>query len=53
MSRIYTNLAVIDVMPQGLLVREMVDGMDLGGLQSLTEANLKLANDWRPLKVSL
>src|SRR5438094_4318911 len=42
-SRIYTNLAVIDVMPQGLLVREMVDGMDLGGLQSLTEANLKLA----------
>ena len=40
-------------MPQGLLVREMVEGMDLDGLQGLTEAQLRLANDWQPLKVSL
>src|SRR5246127_3686596 len=35
-SRIYTNLAVIDVTPQGLLVREMVDGLDIEELQKLT-----------------
>jgi 3-oxoadipate CoA-transferase beta subunit len=52
-TRIYTNLSVIDVTPEGLLVREMVEGMDLDGLQGLTEARLKLANDWQPLKVSL
>jgi 3-oxoadipate CoA-transferase beta subunit len=52
-SRIYTNLAVLDVTPEGLLVREMVDGMDLAKLQAVTEARLTLANDWRPLKVAL
>ena len=52
-TRIYTNLAVIDVTPEGLLVREMVEGMDLAALQSRTEAQLKLANDWRPLKVTM
>src|SRR5262249_29103775 len=50
-TRIYTNLAVIDVPPEGLLVREIAEGLDLAGLQSRTEAQLKLANDWRPLKV--
>jgi 3-oxoadipate CoA-transferase, beta subunit len=50
-TRIYTNLAVIDVTPEGLLVREIAEGLDLAGLQSRTEAQLKLANDWRPLKV--
>ncbi len=44
---------VIDVTSEGLLVREMVEGIDLDGLQGLTEADLKLANDWQPLKVSL
>ena len=29
-SRIYTNLAVLDVTPEGLLVREMVDGAPFG-----------------------
>ena len=52
-SRIYTNLAVLDVTAEGLLVREMVDGMDLAKLQAVTEARLTLANDWRPLKVDL
>jgi 3-oxoadipate CoA-transferase beta subunit len=51
--RIYTNLAVIDVTPEGLLVREMVEGLDFESLQGLTDARLKLANDWQPLKVSL
>ena len=52
-SRIYTNLCVIDVTPEGLLVREIADGTDFEALQRLTEARLMLANDWHPLKVSL
>jgi 3-oxoadipate CoA-transferase, beta subunit len=47
--RIYTNLAVIDVTPEGLVVREMVPGMDLERLQSLTEPELRLAADVREL----
>jgi 3-oxoadipate CoA-transferase beta subunit len=44
-KRIYTNLAVIDVTPQGLVVREIVDGLDIGGLQRLTEPPLTAAPD--------
>jgi len=47
--RIYTNLAMIDVTPDGLVVREIVDGLDLAGLQKVTEPNLVLANDWKKL----
>jgi 3-oxoacid CoA-transferase B subunit len=43
--RIYTNLAVIDVMPGGMLVREMVDGLRSDELQRLTEAPLTFATD--------
>jgi 3-oxoadipate CoA-transferase, beta subunit len=46
-KRVYTNLAVLDVTPDGIVVREMVEGLDLPGLQKLTEAELALANDWR------
>ena len=48
-DRIYTNLAVIDVTPDGLLVREMAPGLEFEELQSRTAARLRLANDWRPL----
>ncbi len=48
-SRIYTNLAVIDVTKDGLVVREMVEGLDLAQLQKLTEPKLSLANDWKKL----
>src|ERR1700730_13070934 len=41
-SRIYTNLAVIDVTPEGLLVREMVEGLSFDEVQQKTEAALKL-----------
>jgi 3-oxoadipate CoA-transferase, beta subunit len=44
-QRIYTNFAVIDVTPEGLLVREMVPGMGIGRLQELTEARLSLSAD--------
>ena len=48
-KRIYTNLAVIDVTPDGLVVREMVPGLDLARLQTLTEPKLTLAADWREI----
>ncbi|MGB8182717.1 MAG: CoA-transferase, partial [Stellaceae bacterium] len=48
-KRIYTNLAVIDVAPNGLVVHEMVEGLDLVGLQKVTEPKLTLANDWKKL----
>ena len=35
-NRIFTDLAVLDVTPQGLEVVEIVDGMDLNELQRLT-----------------
>jgi 3-oxoacid CoA-transferase B subunit len=46
-DRIYTNLAVIDVTDDGLVVREMVEGLDFAELQQKTAAKLRLANDWR------
>ena len=42
-ARIYSDLAVIDVTPRGLVVREMADGLDLAALQKLTGAPLALA----------
>jgi len=45
--RVYTNLAVLDITPDGIVVREMVEGLDLADLQDRTEAGLRLANDWK------
>ena len=39
-DRIYTDLAVIDVVPEGLRVREMVDGTSFAELQSVTRVKL-------------
>jgi 3-oxoadipate CoA-transferase beta subunit len=39
-NRIYTDLAVIDVSPLGLRVREMVDGLSFAELQRVTRATL-------------
>jgi 3-oxoadipate CoA-transferase beta subunit len=50
-DRIYTNLAVIDVTNDGLIVREMVLGMEFKELQSRTGAKLRLANDWRVIEI--
>jgi len=41
-DRIYTDLAVIDVTPAGLRVVEMVEGLDLATLQTLTAAPLSV-----------
>ncbi|HZB91427.1 MAG TPA: 3-oxoacid CoA-transferase subunit B [Stellaceae bacterium] len=50
-KRVYTNLAVLDVTRDGIVVREMVEGLDIEGLQERTEAKLILANDWKRLTV--
>ncbi|TCP09396.1 3-oxoadipate CoA-transferase beta subunit [Crenobacter luteus] len=42
-DRIYTDLAVIDVTPEGLVVREMVEGLSFDELQKITPVPLKLA----------
>jgi 3-oxoadipate CoA-transferase beta subunit len=41
-NRIYTDLAVIDVTPKGLVVTEMVPGITLEELQKLTDAPLSM-----------
>ena len=46
--RIYTDLAVIDVTADGLVVREMVDDIDFPALQAKTEAPLRAATAGRP-----
>ena len=42
-SRIYTDLATIDVTPQGLCVIDMVEGLDLAELQRLSGVPLSAA----------
>jgi len=42
-DRVYTDLAVIDISPAGLLVREIVDGLGFEELQRLTPVPLTLA----------
>ena len=42
-KRIYTDLAVIDVTPEGLLAREWVEGLSFDELASLTGAPLRRA----------
>lgn len=42
-NRIYTDLAVLDVTPQGLQVREIFEGLSFDELQKLTDAPLRPA----------
>ena len=44
-SRIYTDLAVLDVTPAGLRVREMAPGLKLADLQAVTAAPLLAPNE--------
>jgi 3-oxoadipate CoA-transferase beta subunit len=48
-KRIYTNYAVIDVKPDGLYVVEMIPGMTLEKLQTMTEPKLRLSPDYKDL----
>lgn len=44
-DRVYTDLAVVDVTPDGLVVREMVEGLSRDDLQQVTGAPLSFAPD--------
>lgn len=48
-DRIYTDLAVIDVTPEGLLVTAMVEGLSFQALQDMTDAPLRAATQLRTL----
>jgi 3-oxoadipate CoA-transferase beta subunit len=47
--RVYTDLAVIEIAPAGMLVREMLAGLDETDLRKRTGASLNFAPDCRPL----
>jgi 3-oxoadipate CoA-transferase beta subunit len=42
-SRVYTDLAVIDITSEGLMVRDMAPGLTLEELQSITGVPLRAA----------
>ena len=48
-TRIYTDLAVIDVTAQGFMVREMLDGLSEADLRARTGAPLTFAPDYKTL----
>jgi 3-oxoadipate CoA-transferase, beta subunit len=48
-TRIFTDLAVIDVTPDGLVLREIVASLDLARLQEMTEASLSTSDDLKVL----
>lgn len=50
-KRIYTNLSVIDVTEDGLIVREMIERLEFSFLQTLTGAPLKLDQDCKVLRI--
>jgi 3-oxoadipate CoA-transferase beta subunit len=52
-KRVYTDLAVIDIAPEGMVAREMLEGMTEADLRGRTGAPLTFAPDCRVLTVPL
>ena len=48
-QRIYTDLAVVDVTPEGFMVREHVESVSREQLQAMSDARLDFSSDWKPL----
>jgi 3-oxoadipate CoA-transferase beta subunit len=48
-KRVYTDLAVIDVTPTGMVVREMLGDLSEADLRACTGATVTFAPDCRPL----
>lgn len=46
---VYTDLAIVDVTADGLVVREMLADMDIESLQDRTGAPIRLADNWQVL----
>jgi 3-oxoacid CoA-transferase subunit B len=49
--RIITDLAVIDVTPEGLVLKEVAPGVSARDIQERTEPTLKVAPELAPIKV--
>lgn len=49
-SRVYTDIAVVDVADDGFVVRAKLEDMSEDELQSRTGAPIRLANDWQKLE---
>ncbi len=50
-QRIITDLAVLDVTEGGLLLREIVPGLEVDTLRDMTEPSFQVASDLKPLEV--
>jgi 3-oxoacid CoA-transferase B subunit len=50
-KRIYTDMAVVDVTPKGLVLREFAPGLDPQAVQAKTEAPLKIAPDCKEMDI--
>lgn len=48
-KRVYTDLALIEVTPEGLLLREVAPGVDTATVQANTDAPLRIAVDCRKM----
>jgi 3-oxoadipate CoA-transferase, beta subunit len=48
--RVYTDLAVVDIGPSGMVVRDMLEGLDQAELQARTGAPLTFAPDLKVLR---
>ncbi len=48
---IVTERAVIEVTPEGLLLREVAEGMKPDAVQKVTEARLRVAPDWKTISI--
>ncbi len=52
MHRIITDLATIDVTPDGLVLREVAPGVSASDVQKRTEPTLKVASDLSPMRTA-
>ncbi len=50
-NMIVTELAVIDVTPEGLVLREVAPGVTPEAVQKVTEANLRIAKDLKTISI--
>ena len=48
---IVTELAVIDVTPEGLVLREVAPGVTPEAVQKVTEAKLRVAKDLKTISI--
>ena len=48
-SKVFTDIAVIERTGDGMIAREIIEGVSFAELQDRTGAKLRLANDWKPL----